>query len=135
MTFRRNRTQAIDPAESGSLNDLAFLLIIYFIVIAGFNVNLGFLMNLPEKGSTRLVTTQDIFRVMISPTGDWESEGQVFTSESFETALRQKLGSQPNLTLLVKINPMAPYGSLVGIIEVAQRNRVDNFSFSQEESP
>jgi biopolymer transport protein ExbD len=41
--------------DSGASSDIAFLLIIYFIVIAGFNINNGFLMNLPEKNSTRFI--------------------------------------------------------------------------------
>jgi hypothetical protein len=39
MRIRVARKKPVDPIESGSLSDLAFLLIIYFIVIAGFNVN------------------------------------------------------------------------------------------------
>ena len=49
MIKRFVRHNVEDAGSSGSLNDLSFLLIIFFIVIAGFNVNKGFLLNLPSK--------------------------------------------------------------------------------------
>ena len=49
MIKRPPRRNIEDSSSSGALNDLSFLLIIFFIVIAGFNVNKGFLLNLPSK--------------------------------------------------------------------------------------
>ena len=53
MIKRLTRRNLEDAGSSGPLNDLSFLLIIFFIVIAGFNVNKGFLLNLPSISCQR----------------------------------------------------------------------------------
>ena len=55
-----------DSSSSGALNDLSFLLIIFFIVIAGFNVNKGFLLNLPSKEKPLIVNNEDIIKCSLS---------------------------------------------------------------------
>ena len=69
MIKRFSRHNIEDAGSSGSLNDLSFLLIIFFIVIAGFNVNKGFLLNLPSKDKPIVVNTQDILKCSISGEG------------------------------------------------------------------
>ena len=57
-----NRRKKIGFLETCAASDLAFLLIIYFLVIAGFNINRGFIMNLPAKDSTRMILREDLLR-------------------------------------------------------------------------
>ena len=64
--YRRKKQTFLDSAAS---SDLAFLLIIYFIVIAGFNINTGFLMNLPAKDSTRVIQREDLLRFELDADG------------------------------------------------------------------
>ena len=73
MIKRRKSTAFRETAAS---SDLAFILIIYFLVIAGFNINLGFLMNLPEKDSTRLVLRDELMRF------EMDSNGRIFYEET-----------------------------------------------------
>ena len=76
MIKRFVRHKVDDAGSSGSLNDLSFLLIIFFIVIAGFNVNKGFLLNLPSKEKPIVVNTQDIIKCSLN------ADGKIFLEES-----------------------------------------------------
>ena len=67
MKLKRTRRQGF--SDSSASSDVAFLLIIYFIVIAGFNINKGFLINLPAKDSTRLILRDDLMRFEIDRDG------------------------------------------------------------------
>jgi biopolymer transport protein ExbD len=120
--------------ENSALSDLAFLLIIYFIVIAGFNVNKGFLVNLPAKNSTRIVAREDILRYEIDESGRIVSGDSVVDILVVEQAIRNGTARNPNLAVVLTIAPDAPWQSVVSFVELAQKLRVESFSFRMREA-
>ena len=126
-TRRRNR---IDPADTGALSDLAFLLIIFFIVIAVFNVNSGFLLGLPDKNAVMTVFTDDLMRVEITEGGTYLVDQTELDREGLSRAILARRRRQPNLTLVASVHPESRYQALVTLVELARINDVDNFSFS-----
>jgi biopolymer transport protein ExbD len=134
VNIRIVRKKPVDPIESGSLSDMAFLLIIYFIVIAGFNVNAGFLLNLPVKGSQRIVNTQELVKLRLDAAGSFLMDGRTVTVAGAESELRAAITIRPNLTVVLSIDPDCPWQNVVDVISMAQRNKVENFSFKSESS-
>jgi biopolymer transport protein ExbD len=132
MRVRIARRKPVDPSESGALNDLAFLLIIYFIVIAGFNVNLGFLLNLPGKDSVRVVQTQDLAKFRLDAAGSLSVDGAAADFAAAEAGLRRRIAERPNLTMILYIDPACPWQYVVEAVAMAQRSRVENFSFKKD---
>jgi biopolymer transport protein ExbD len=126
LALRRRRPHE----DSAALSDLAFLLIIYFIVIAGFNVNKGFLMNLPAKDSTRLVLKDDLLRFELSAAGLLSQQGREMDFSSAESEIKSLISSHPNLAVVLAVNPEAPWQKVVSFVELAQRLEVESFSFS-----
>ena len=118
--------------ETCASSDLAFLLIIYFLVIAGFNINQGFLMNLPEKGSTRLILKDELMRF------DMDSEGNIFYRDTAlsisaaEEEIRAAVAAHPNMAVILSIDGAAPWQQVVLFVELAQKLRVEAFSFSMK---
>ena len=133
MKITRSNKKIFDPAESGTLNDLAFLLIIYFIVIATFNVNKGFLLALPQKASTKVVNVEDIIRVNLNSEGKLFYQNKEMDISALEDTIIDRLKIRPNLTFLLKIDPDTPYQNVVDIIDTVRKLNVDNFSFSMDE--
>ena len=89
LNLRTRRRARVDVAESGALSDLAFLLIIFFIVIAVFNINSGFLLGLPQRNSVTTVQSDDLMRVAVSAEDRLELDGEyvdVSTLRSVETS-------------------------------------------------
>jgi biopolymer transport protein ExbD len=130
MKISRRRRAASEALESGTLSDLAFLLIIYFIVIAGFNVNQGFLLGLPAKGSSKLVYKDDIVVVRMSSSGSLWVNGAATSPDEFERRLAATAAARPNLSLLLRVAPETPWQKVVDMISLAQRRKVENFSFT-----
>lgn len=123
---------ADDPGSSGSLQDLSFLLIIFFIVIAGFNVNKGFLMNLPEKAKPRIVQTEDLMKCVLNADGSIILDGKVVSHEEFEKIISEKKAVQPNMTFFLQIAPETPYQNVINMIHDVRHLNVENFSFKMQ---
>lgn len=121
-----------DPGSSGSLQDLSFLLIIFFIVIAGFNVNKGFLMNMPEKAKPRIVQSNDLIKCVLNADGSILLDGKAVDTARFEKIVSEKKQAQPNMTFFLLIAPDAPYQNVINLIHEVRRLHVENFSFKME---
>ena len=128
---RRRQRQAL--GDSGALSDLAFLLIIFFIVIAVFNVNSGFLLGLPRRDSITTVHVDDLLRVHVNEEGEYVVDGEALDRERLTAIVAERRRAQPNMTLLARIDPEAPYQMLVSLVETARIADIDNFSFSMAE--
>jgi biopolymer transport protein ExbD len=116
--------------ESSAASDLAFLLIIYFLVIAGFNINKGFIINLPAKDSTRMILREELLRF------EMDSKGEIFYNEEFlsipkaKTIIQNAQRDNPNIAVIITINSQAQWQNVVSFVELAQDLQIDSFSFS-----
>ena len=132
MIKRFVRHNVEDAGSSGSLNDLSFLLIIFFIVIAGFNVNKGFLLNLPSKEKPIIVNNEDILKCTLAANGELYLDGSEVKIEELAQKIQEKIKLWPNMTFLLTINPETPYQNVVDVISTIRKLKVENFSFRQE---
>ena len=123
-----------DSSSSGALNDLSFLLIIFFIVIAGFNVNKGFLLNLPVKDKPRIVKTDDLMKCRLTPDGAILVDNKRLTLDELRTAIAEKKAEWPNMTFLLLIDSETEYQRVVDIIYEIKQLKIENFSFRMEDS-
>ncbi|MBQ0040305.1 MAG: biopolymer transporter ExbD [Treponema sp.] len=130
--IKRQRRGIDDAGSSGSLNDLSFLLIVFFIVIAGFNVNKGFLLNLPEKDKPRVVNTQDLMTCNLSAEGVLSVKGEAMSPKQLEEKIASMKQSFPNMTFLLLIDPECPYQHVIDAIHAVRLCGVENFSFRVE---
>ena len=120
--------------ETAASSDLAFLLIIYFLVIAGFNINLGFLVNLPAKNTTRLILKEDLMRFEMDSSGMISYQGAEMNIPAVEQQIRAAVSARPDLAVILTIDPAAPWQQVVYFVELAQKLKVESFSFSMRES-
>lgn len=123
------KRQPDDPANSGALNDLSFILIIFFIVIAGFNINKGFLMNLPDREKPRVVKTEELLVATLDAGGNLSMDGTPVSAEDLRRETERIRQEYPNCTFLLQIHPDANYQSVISVIHDIRTLDVENFSF------
>jgi biopolymer transport protein ExbD len=130
MKLKRRKKESIDGSSASS--DIAFLLIIYFIVIAGFNVNIGFLVNLPAKDSTRLILREDLLRFEMCDKGNVFYEEEIVSTDTIREIVSVSVAHNPNIAVIITIDKEAPWQNVVSFVELAQDLRIDSFSFSMK---
>jgi len=130
--MKLNRRKKLGFSDSSASSDIAFLLIIYFIVIAGFNVNKGFLINLPAKDSTRLILKDDLLRFEMDLSGKINHEEQILSIAETEKLIAQAQAGNPNVAVMLSIDPEAHWQQVVSFVELAQDLKIDSFSFSMK---
>jgi len=129
MKFKRQKNLFQDSSAS---SDIAFLLIIYFIVIAGFNVNKGFLMNLPAKDSSRLILRDDLLRFEMDTEGNVVFEGENIQIPRAKSIIQTAQRENPEIAVIITIDGQAHWQNVVNFVELAQDMKIESFSFSMK---
>lgn len=127
---REKRVKGINISNSGALSDLAFLLIIFFIVTAVFKVNQGFLLGLPSKDSVKIVNAEEIVKVKLTSENKIDYRGQLLSINELEKVISDKIKIKEKTTLLLKIDPKAKYQNVIDILNIVKKFEIENFSFS-----
>jgi biopolymer transport protein ExbD len=130
MKIKRFKKHSI--LESSAASDAAFLLIIYFIVIAGFNINNGYLISLPAKDSAKLITKEDIIRFEIDGGGRIIYRDNAINISAAQSLIAGAQKNNPNIAVLITINRQAQWQSVVSFVELVQDMKVDSFSFTMK---
>ncbi|MCL2410984.1 MAG: biopolymer transporter ExbD [Treponema sp.] len=131
MKIKRAKKSSI--LETCAASDLAFLLIIYFLVIAGFNINMGFLMNLPARDSTRTILSEDLLRFEMTNTGDILHAGEILDIRNAGAVILSAQTYNPNVAVSIMIDRQARWQNVVSFVELAQDLNIEAFSFSMKE--
>jgi biopolymer transport protein ExbD len=132
MKIKRNKKPR-GIGDSGSLSDLAFLLIIFFIVIAVFNVNKGFILGLPRADSAKLVNVEEIIKVYLSEKNELLYKEEILSLSELEDLVRENFLEKPDMTFLLKVHPETRYQDFVNVVDSIRKLEVENFSFSMQE--
>jgi biopolymer transport protein ExbD len=126
------RKTKTDFGESSAASDIAFLLIIYFIVIAGFNINQGFLVNLPAKDSVRFILKEDLLRFEMDSGGSLIYNDLKINIGEARNIISSAQSQNPEIAVILTIDPLAEWQRVVSFVELAQQQRIETFSFSMK---
>jgi biopolymer transport protein ExbD len=118
--------------ETSATSDIAFLLIVYFIVIAGFNINQGFLINLPAKDSVRIILREDLLRFEINESGEILYTDTILDIQQAGVIINSAQNENPNTAVILTIDGRARWQNVVSFVELAQDLEIEAFSFSMK---
>lgn len=124
------RTKKHGFIETCAASDMAFLLIIYFLVIAGFNINKGFLITLPAKDSVRLIQRDELLRFSIVRNDNIAYNTDFISIPEAENIIRSARTTNPNIAVILNIDPQTEWQRVVSFVEIVQDLQIEAFSFS-----
>ncbi|MCL2878642.1 MAG: biopolymer transporter ExbD [Treponema sp.] len=130
MKLKARRRNAF--VESCAASDLAFQLIIYFLVIAGFSVSTGYLMTLPAKNSTRMILREDLLRFEINENGNVIHNGELLNIPDARKIISQARDANPDIAVILTINWNAVWQKVVSFVEIVQDLKINSFSFTMQ---
>jgi len=128
MKFKRLKKKSF--LETCAASDLAFLLIIYFLIIAGFSINTGFLFDLPSKDSSVLILDKNHINFELNSEGKIFFKNEEIGISRAGTLINTALNYNPNIAVTLSIDRYTRWQNVVSFVELAQNLNIDSFSFS-----
>lgn len=121
---RRRRVSGEIPVASTA--DIAFLLLIFFLVSTTFPKDKGLAVALPAPSEQVEVSRKDILHLVIRPDGVVEvrrgesAQVQEVRPREVEGLWRQEVASNPALVAAVETHPEAPYRLMVDVLDALE---------------
>lgn len=127
MKFSR-RSRVSEEIPSSSLSDIAFLLLIFFMVSTVFAIEEGLLLQLPSKeGVVKKISRKNIMVVTAHANGAVTIDDQVIPIEAIQGRVEQAILDNPKVVVVVETDREAPYGLMVDVLDelkLAQATRI-----------
>ncbi len=117
------RTQKLSASMPiSSQSDIAFLLIIFFMVTAVFTTQEGLSIFLPKKDAQkRTVSAHDLLILNLEADGTLILNDRTISTKEICPRITEIKDANPQTILLFKISNHCPYGTVVTVINEIQR--------------
>ena len=116
MKFKRDKVS--DEIPTASMADIAFLLIIYFMVTTTFAATRGLDFSLPqEEDDTPLVDKEESVLIEIQPGGALVVDGKSMELDQVLDYLKPKLERNPMKPVIIRPDQAAEYGGMVDVFD------------------
>jgi len=116
MKLDRRTPQAEIP--TASMADIAFLLIIFFMVTTVFSASRGLELRLPEEDRDRPPVTEEAVFIRVLPDGSAIVDCRPMEPEAILDHLEPKLTRNPAKPIVLYTDPDAPYSAMIAIYDV-----------------
>ncbi len=119
----KKKSKVSDKVPSSSMADIAFLLLIFFLVTTTFPKDKGLAIVLPEEGGEVEISPRNILHIIIRADGLVEvkrgesPQVQTVAPDAIEGIWRQDIAENPNLIAAVKTYPDSPYRFMVDVLD------------------
>jgi len=130
----QKKSKVSDEIPTASMADIAFLLLIFFLVTTVFPKDKGLGVVLPEEGEEVAVAQGNILHLIVQQNGvvdvrRGESTAiQQMRPGDIESLWRQEVASNPNLIAAVKTHPDAPHRHMIDVLDALQSAGAERIS-------
>jgi len=132
--LNNKKKRSSGEVSTSSTADIAFLLLIFFLVTTVFPKDKGLGVVLPEQGVTVSVSQRNILHLIIMPNGMVEVKRGESTSiqnmraDAIEALWRQEVTGNENLIAAVKTHPDAPHRFMIDVLDALQSAGAERIS-------
>ena len=132
--INKKKIKVSGEIPTASMADIAFLLMIFFLVTTTFPKDRGLAIVLPEEGVDAQVSQRNILHLIIQPNGvidvrRGESQQiQQIRPQEVEAVWRQEVTANPNVIAAVKTHPQAPYRYMIDVLDALHTANAERIS-------
>jgi len=115
------RSEATSEMSFSTISDIAFLLIIFFMVTSSFIVSEGFHLVLPDKSQKPVITPRNQVLVLsLTDKGIVSADDRKLSDQEIEPFLSKTYLAGLKKSVLLQTGEETPYGRVVKIIELVK---------------
>lgn len=131
MNPKRKAYQSQVP--TASLADIAFLLIIFFLVTTTIDVDKGIGLTLPRKGETRTLPKNNVVRLLINEHNEILLDKEEVVLAALRNKVRQKLEQNPIIVFSIETHAKADYQTYIALLDQLKQAGAHRISFAGEQ--
>jgi biopolymer transport protein ExbD len=139
MAILKKKKRPGGDIPTSSMADIAFLLLVFFLVTTVFEEEKGLRIVLPEKSEEVEVSQKNVLHLTVQPDGVVQvkrgesPQVQPVRSSQISSIWRQEFSRNENLIAAVKTAPNAPYRFMIDVLDQLQAAGAERISLQQLE--
>ena len=116
---------------TSSMADIAFLLLIFFLVTTTIDMDKGLGMVLPAEGEELEINKKNILNCLINSTGNVLLGGEGVEIKNLSKTIRQKIAENDKLVISVKAHKASSYKDYVRVIDQLKQANASRISIAE----
>ena len=129
MKLREKKTKGAD-IPTASLADIAFLLLIFFMVTTVFANEVGLQIMLPEKGEEVKVKSENIQRIYVEEKGELRINGEPVSQDQLVDEVKIILAENKDAIFSIKTHPRAQYKYMINALDKLRLANAERYSLA-----
>ena len=116
---------------TASMADIAFLLLIFFLVTTTIDMDKGLGLVLPPKGEEKEIPKRNISNILINARGDILLDKEPIQMRDIRQVVREKMAANDKLIFSVKTHPKAKYQAYVNVLDQLKMANATRISIAE----
>jgi biopolymer transport protein ExbD len=129
----RKKEQKQAEIPTASMADIAFLLIVFFLVSTIFSNEMGLQIILPERGEEVRVRKTNLARVYVNEEGGVKIDGEPTPLDMIPEKAKNMLAENDSLIFSIKTNPGSKYDNMVQVFDKLKKGGAERISFAPKD--
>ena len=126
------RKRKVDEVNSSSMADIAFLLLVFFLVTTTISMDKGINIILPAEGSNKDVNTEDIINDVLAADGSIVFDEKLKKIHEIKSLVENEIRKNKNMIFSIKTSPRADYQDYVLLLDEFKKARAKKISIAND---
>lgn len=131
MNFERNQ-RVTSNVPTSSMADIAFLLLIFFMVTTIFKMEDGLPVSLPRAETAQKQKREKIMHIWIDTAGNISINDKIVAVNQIEDIMLGMLSERPDLIVAFNADDRAPYGVVSDVMDELKDANAIRVSFTSD---
>ena len=126
----KKQRRPIQEINSSSMADIAFLLLVFFLVTTTISMDKGISLVLPSEGNELEVNRKNIVNILMNESGKVLFDDKPTKVNAIRGLVERKLSGNPNLIFSVQTHPRTKYQDYLNVLDQLKEAKASKISIA-----
>tara|TARA_Y100001970_G_C14188075_1_gene833743 strand:- start:1080 stop:1481 length:402 start_codon:yes stop_codon:yes gene_type:complete len=126
----KKQRRPIQEINSSSMADIAFLLLVFFLVTTTISMDKGISLVLPSEGNELEVNKKNIINILMNESGKILMDDAPTKLKALKSIIEKRLANNPNLIFSVQTHPRTKYQDYLNVLDQLKEAKATKISIA-----
>ena len=126
----KKQRRPVQEINSSSMADIAFLLLVFFLVTTTISMDKGISLVLPSEGNELEVNRKNIVNILMNESGKVLFDDKPTKVNAIRGMVERKLSGNPNLIFSVQTHPRTKYQDYLNVLDQLKEAKATKISIA-----
>ena len=126
----KKKRRPLQEVNSSSMADIAFLLLVFFLVTTTISMDKGISLVLPSEGNELEVNRKNIVNILMNESGKVLLDDKPTRVEAIHGIVEKKIARNPNLIFSVQTHPRTKYQDYLRVLDQLKEAKATKISIA-----